>query len=411
MFLNAPPVRRIEVYNETNTASDALHEAKLDNVTKRPNGKYPYVVGIEIYTSFIATETITAGGIDCEAKDCWQGAIKQIHMDYRKINRFKNYSGLSVVRRIDQMDHIYKPDVIASMIRTTKIATTAGDTTVTQKFLVHLDHKWFQNKKGKLDCAAPLGAFVDHGGFSFQAGPQIIAGAAGADRWEKKTDQMDVKITLLVVDLDNPKATVWVEESEGPKTAETWVKACGPKDRNRRLTGALACDDADAAFTMPSSFNWEIDNKTPFIKEDGDDWVDNENEKGGRHSAINALCPAALPLVTTVDREDSDQLVIEENCTWNDLNDAHAGQYKVVHRVQFRPTPTEMQLLLEDQEVPPGDISKFIAEAYGDDADPDTARVLDGGKPIAITRHYKSDKDMAGIDPAMIRAVARDTNR
>lgn len=380
----------VPVYSGTGVAAASKCEATLTNLEPRPNGKFALAVGLLIKLVFTATETGTASTLTLVQK--WS-ALSTLHLKHKGNTRFNSFSGLSLIRRITQMDEIFGPDILGDFIPTSTTAHSGGPVTITMKVLVPLAHEFFQPGKGSLDGYISLADLKKHGALNIILGSGLLHGTAGND-WSYST--ADVNISLVTVEVDEIPEPLRVLEVESTTSASDF-ELQGDKDRVRRITGLLVCDDTTAALTQPTAFSVSVDRSVRIQQQDGDDWVDLCNCT--REDGVNDIVPACLPLVWTTRRQNVELPLIYESATLKSVGGAHSGDYKVLQRIAMRMTDTEVDAYLQDMGLDSATRAAYLAELRT--RAPQSVASVDG-----IPLNYVNASDYAGTGAAVIAARA-----
>lgn len=383
-------VNFIPVYSGTGVTAGSKCEAVLTNLEPRPNGKFALAVALLVKLVFTATETGTASTLTLVQK--WS-ALSTLHLKHKGNTRFNSFSGLSLIRRITQMDEIFGADILGDFIPTTTTAHGAGPVTITMKVLVPLAHEFFQPGKGSLDGYISLADLKKHGSLNIVLGAGLLHGTAGND-WSYST--ADVNISLVTVEVDElpePLRVLEIEET----TADSSYQLEGDADRVRRITGLLVCDDTTGALTQPTAFSVAIDRGVRLQQQDGDDWVDLANCT--RDDGINDIVPACLPLVWTTRRQNIELPLVYESATLHSVGAAHSGSYKVLQRIAMRLTDTEVDAYLADMGLDAATRAAYLAELRT--RAPQSVASVNG-----VPLNYVNASDYAGTGSAVISARA-----
>jgi hypothetical protein len=239
--------------------------------------------------------------------------------------------------------------------------TDSGPQEVICKLLIPFSPKWYKQDGDRYTGLVPLSEFVNT---DFWV--TVINTATIATGWT--IGNIELEVRLFTVDLDKaiPYAPVYADA-----TNETTPRNAVPKGPgDSRLIGLMLATTDGTAMSAQTALQLEIDQKPYLTNRASVDLL--EEEDTYRASAFNALCPAAIPLLSPTKRDLGRCLVSHESA----VVDGVTTSYRVISLFSETLDPNTQVLVQMGHGVDKAVAEAAVNELAAKDTDDTRGRVV-----------------------------------
>ena len=280
----------------------------------------------------------------------------------------------------------------------TDTATGGGDQTTALKVLIPFSPGFFRDGgKDWKDGLIPLSELAKNGVIEILLGAgELIADAD--DSWDVKDNQIDVRMSLITVELPFPVEHVHITEYVEITSLQS-VNLIG--DGVRRYLGLFVADDTDADLTQPTSFSLSCDGDVVLHSQAGNDHIDLANLM--RKDNVNDLGPTVCPIVTANRSHNSALPVASGAAILQDAGAQHTGNYAVVQRVAQRPSRADQKRIFLQHGVPADMVDQYLSEMSGGGGELGKTVAYIDQTPSRAALAKRTERDIAGLAMSEIR--------